>query len=128
MHFQFSCCARESGRGDADPRFELDQSTARRENSHPLRVRCITGRPAMRTLALLVLIAALAPQTTATARKVLDSIPDAYWGSEPSEHIPSKSYSQLRVALPKLTPVARRDQPRRCTFRDAAVAPSRMPR
>ena len=35
----------------------------------------------MRTLALLVLIAALAPQTTATARKVLDSIPDAYWGT-----------------------------------------------
>ena len=35
----------------------------------------------MRTLALLVLIAVLAPQTTATARKVLDSIPDAYWGT-----------------------------------------------
>jgi len=38
----------------------------------------------MRTLALLVLIAALAPQATAAAkggRKVLNSIPEAYWGT-----------------------------------------------
>ena len=38
----------------------------------------------MRTLALVVLIAALAPQATAAAkggRKVLDSIPEVYWGT-----------------------------------------------
>ena len=41
-------------------------------------------RSAMRTLALLVLIAALAPQATAATkggRKVLNSIPEVYWGT-----------------------------------------------
>jgi hypothetical protein len=60
-------------------------STARRESSHLLNVLVHYKRPAMRTLALLVVsIAALAPQGTAAAKggiKVLNSIPDAYWGT-----------------------------------------------
>src|SRR5262249_14246120 len=45
---------------------------------------CITRRQTRRKAALLVFIAAFAPQAAATAKggiKVLNAIPDAYWGT-----------------------------------------------